>query len=53
LLGDLCFGTNFETKEPGENRSKNIPHAIAEYMKVFYPVSDELQRKRAATDLLA
>jgi cytochrome P450 len=41
LLGDLCFGTDFETKEPGDNRSKNIPHAIAEYMKVFYPVSIE------------
>jgi cytochrome P450 len=38
LLGDLCFGTDFETKEPGENRLKGIPHAIAGYMKAFYPV---------------
>lgn len=43
LLGDLCFGMKFDTKEPGENKLKAIPHFIAEYMKVSYPVHCDLQ----------
>jgi cytochrome P450 len=46
LLGDLCFGTNFGTKEPGENKLKSIPSSIAEYMKLFYPVSMIYNYKR-------
>jgi cytochrome P450 len=38
ILGDLCFGRSFETKEPGENPLKAIPHAIASTLKFFYPV---------------
>lgn len=46
ILGDLCFGKSFETKEPGENKLKAIPHLIAMYMKNYYPVSHILPKKR-------
>jgi hypothetical protein len=39
ILGDLAFGAEFETKEPGENRLKMIPHAFDTYVKFNYPVS--------------
>ena len=39
LLGDLCFGASFNTKEPGENKLKDIPHFIAKYMRFNFPVS--------------
>jgi cytochrome P450 len=39
LLGDLCFGIQFETKEPGENRLRAIPPATAQYMKFMYPLA--------------
>lgn len=42
ILGDLCFGKSFDTKEPGENKYRQIPHQIATYLKTFYPVSDIL-----------
>lgn len=37
-LGDLCFGRSFETKEPGDNPLRAIPHAIASYLRFMYPV---------------
>ncbi len=39
IMGDLCFGSSFGIKEPGENPFKSIPHAIIQYMQFFYPVS--------------
>jgi cytochrome P450 len=39
LFGDICFGTAHNTKEPGANVLKSIPHNIATYMRVYYPVS--------------
>lgn len=47
IMGDLSFGRSFDIKEPGENPLKVIPHAIAEYMKFYYPVS-----KITATSLI-
>lgn len=38
IVGDLSFGKSFDIKEPGDNPLKVIPHSIAEYMKVYYPV---------------
>ena len=38
ILGDLSFGVDFQTKEPGENKLKEIPKAIRDYMMFFYPV---------------
>ena len=39
ILGDLCFGKSFETKEPGENQLRVIPHYINRYMKFMNLVS--------------
>jgi len=39
ILGDLCFGAQFKTMEPGDNPLKQIPHAIADYMKLQNSVS--------------
>ena len=41
ILGELCFGKSFETKEPGDNPNKCVPHNIAVYMQLMYPVSDK------------
>lgn len=38
ILGDLAFGSSFETKEPQENSLKAIPHAISASLKVLNPV---------------
>lgn len=38
MLGDLCFGVDFRTKEAGENKLKEIPHFIAKYMSFTNPV---------------
>lgn len=39
VLGDLCFGKNFQTKEPNkENPLKIIPTVITKYMKFQYSV---------------
>jgi cytochrome P450 len=38
LFGDVCFGKMNDTKEPGENALRRIPHAIALYMKIHNPV---------------
>ena len=39
IMGDLSFGAQFDTKEPGENKFRSIPSAIHQYMKFNYPVS--------------
>ncbi|KAL9618147.1 MAG: hypothetical protein Q9160_007097 [Pyrenula sp. 1 TL-2023] len=39
ILGDLCFGKSFETKEPGNNPFKAIPHAVAKYMHFMYALT--------------
>lgn len=39
IMGDLSFGRSFDTKEPGENPLRVVPHIIAEYMRFYYPVS--------------
>ena len=46
ILGDLAFGSAFNTKEPGENKLKMIPHAFDTYVKFNYPVSWILMRAR-------
>jgi cytochrome P450 len=38
IMGDLCFGTSFDIKEPGDNPIKIIPHAVVQYMQFLYPV---------------
>ncbi|MCJ1465300.1 hypothetical protein MMC07_003917 [Pseudocyphellaria aurata] len=38
ILGDLCFGKSMETKEPGENELKAVPHFIATAVSLFYSV---------------
>ncbi|KAH8885982.1 benzoate 4-monooxygenase cytochrome P450 [Thozetella sp. PMI_491] len=38
IMGDLSFGKSFDIKEPAENPLKIIPHAIAEYMRFYYPM---------------
>lgn len=43
ILGDLCFGRSFEIKESGPNPFKVIPHAIVDYVKFMYPVSEGYQ----------
>lgn len=39
ILGDLCFGRSFETKEKEPNPLKGIPHSISMFQKRIYPVS--------------
>lgn len=38
ILCDLCFGWTYETKNPGPNKLKTIPHDVAQYMKFTYQV---------------
>jgi len=38
LLDDLCFGANFGTKEPGDNKLKDVPDAFDVFLKFNYPV---------------
>jgi hypothetical protein len=38
IMGELCFGTSFDVKEPGENPFKAIPHAAIQYVQFLYPV---------------
>jgi len=42
ILTELSFGESFETKEPGENPKKTIPHSIVRYLKLMYPVSPSI-----------
>lgn len=38
VIGDLCFGENFKTKEEAENPYRAIPHTLMGYIKAGYPV---------------
>jgi len=38
IMGDLCFGKSFDLKEPGENPLRHMPHTIADFMQLMYPV---------------
>jgi cytochrome P450 len=40
ILGDLCFGKEFNTKEREQNDVKGIPKLITMYMRFQYRVSD-------------
>jgi hypothetical protein len=42
ILGDLCFGRSFETKEKAANPLKDIPHSISVFTKRIYPVCNLL-----------
>ncbi|KUJ12540.1 benzoate 4-monooxygenase cytochrome P450 [Mollisia scopiformis] len=37
ILGDLCFGRSFESKEKQENPLKSIPHTTTMFFKGVYP----------------
>jgi hypothetical protein len=39
LFGDICFGSSNNTKEPGPNDLKRIPHNITRYLRFYNPVS--------------
>jgi cytochrome P450 len=39
ILGDLCFGESFNTKEPGENKLKKLPHLIMKQVSIGYMLS--------------
>lgn len=39
IMGDLSFGSSFNIKERKANPFKNMPHNIAKYMSLMYPVS--------------
>lgn len=49
IMGDLSFGRSFDTKEPGENPLRVIPHTVAEYMRFIYPVCDIFSRHKLLT----
>ena len=38
ILCDLCFGWTYETKKPGPNKLRTVPHDVAQYMKFTYTV---------------
>ena len=39
ILGDLCFGKSFDTKEPKvKNPFRPIPYTIGKYTQFMYPV---------------
>ncbi|KAF2741963.1 cytochrome P450 monooxygenase-like protein [Sporormia fimetaria CBS 119925] len=39
ILGDLCFGADFRTKEPGPNKLKKIPDAFDIFVTFTYPIT--------------
>ena len=39
IFTELAFGKSFETKEPGDNPKKAVPHTVVQYLKFMYPVS--------------
>jgi len=39
MFGDICFGSSNNTKEPGLNDLKSIPHNITRYLRFYNPVS--------------
>ena len=42
ILTELSFGKSFETKEPGDDPKKTIPHSIVRYLSLMYPVSTSM-----------
>ncbi|KAL3456273.1 cytochrome P450 [Aspergillus heterothallicus] len=38
VLCDLCFGRAVGTKEPGDNKYREIPHIIAFFLRILYPL---------------
>jgi cytochrome P450 len=38
IVGELCFGQKFNTKEPEENALKKLPHLIMNMVSVGYKV---------------
>jgi cytochrome P450 len=39
ILGDICYGRSFNTKEPGENAIRAVPRAIIKTMRSIYPIT--------------
>ncbi|KAI9154917.1 Cytochrome P450 monooxygenase AKT7 [Paramyrothecium foliicola] len=39
IMGDVTFGSSFDIKEPGENKLKEVPILIAQYLKFYYPIA--------------
>jgi hypothetical protein len=39
ILGDLCFGEKFDTKELGENKLETLPHLVMKQATIGYMVS--------------
>jgi hypothetical protein len=50
IMGDLCFGTSFDIKEPGDNPIKIIPHAVVQYMQFLYPVMSSTRKIVSGTN---
>jgi cytochrome P450 len=46
IMGDLSFGKSFELKEPGENKYRHMPHTIAEFVQIMYPVRTNMRNVR-------
>ncbi|KAL4882545.1 benzoate 4-monooxygenase cytochrome P450 [Aspergillus karnatakaensis] len=38
VLCDLCFGRAVNAKEPGDNEYRKIPHIIASFLRILYPL---------------
>jgi hypothetical protein len=45
VLCDLCFGQSVDTKEPGENEYRKIPHAMTSLLQLLYPVCSHLSTR--------
>ncbi|KAL8920855.1 MAG: hypothetical protein Q9208_006027 [Pyrenodesmia sp. 3 TL-2023] len=39
ILGELCYATSFNTKEPGDNELKSVPSLIGEYSRFVIQLS--------------
>jgi hypothetical protein len=42
ILGELCFGESFDTKEPGENMLKKVPGQILNQVAFGYKVREAI-----------
>jgi hypothetical protein len=49
ILGDLCFGKNFNMKEP-DSDLKHIPELMAGFLQTLAPVSVSIARVGRAVD---
>ncbi|KAI9155031.1 Cytochrome P450 monooxygenase atnE [Paramyrothecium foliicola] len=38
IMGNVSFGSSFDTKEPGDNPLREVPAHIANYLKFYYPI---------------